>query len=187
MRNWKKALALVWIILIVASCGSSASLIETPAKDINLSESDLGSGFTMNTDQGLDEIKVSMELPEDKDVKDASFRMFEDANTAGVVLAMVITLNRNADSSMLGDLTDGLEEGFASELPGIELQELDPPSLGDEATITAADLSDIGFSLYFVGFRKDNVVGIIGLVGMADFATEEKAVELGQQMLGKVK
>lgn len=187
MRNWKKALALVWVILVIASCGSSASLIQTPAKDINLSEADLGSGFTLTTDQGLEEVKASMDLPEDKDIKDASFRMFEDAETAGVVLAMVITLNKTADSAMLGDLSDGLEEGFASELPGVELQELDPPSLGDEATITAADLGDIGFSLYFVGFRKDNVVGIIGLVGMSDFATEGKAVELGRQMLGKVK
>jgi len=48
------------------------------------------------------------------------------------------------------------------------------------------DLSDLGLSMYFMGFRKMNVVGVLAVIGRGDFATVELTTQMGQKMAAKM-
>ncbi len=186
MRAVRTTLLLVLCLTLVAACGPQAALIETPAKDMNLATEDVGAGGTMTTDEGLEGLKSSMSLPEDKDLKDASFRMFATAEN-GLVLAVVLTLNKMADSGTLNDLSSGFEKGFTEQMAGVQLQKFTAPQVGDEATVSGVSLPDQGAAVYVLGFRKVNVVGVVVVVGPPDFATEARLAELGQKMSSKIK
>jgi hypothetical protein len=186
MRVLRTTLMLALCLTLVAACGAQVKLIETAAKDMNLSAAEVGEGVTMSTDEGLEGLKTSMNLPDDQDIKDASFRMFETSQT-GIVLAVIISMNKPADSGALTDLTGGFEKGLAEQMPGVQLKTYNAPKVGDEATVSGVDLPDLGVSMYFLGFRKVNVIGVIGVLGTADFATEAKLAELGQKMDAKIK
>ncbi len=189
MRAWRMAIVLVLCLVIVVSCGpapaAQSQLIETAAQVMNLTEADLGSAYALQTEEGLDGLKSDWDLPNDKDLKDASFRMFESEN--GMLMAVVVTLNKPATGEELQGLTSGFEEGFSQELPGVELKQMEAPSVGDQATLTGAEIEDLGVGLYFLGFRKANVVGIIALVGLGGTASESDAVALAQKMQAKIK
>ncbi len=185
MRFWKTGMLLALCLFVILSCGPSGGMIETPAKDMNLTEAEVGSGYSVSEDQGLEALKADWDLPDDKELKDASFRMFE--SEAGIVLAVVVTMNKEATSDDLEGLTEGFETGFSGELPGVELKQGSAPSVGDEAVLTSAELAEFGIGMYFIGFRKVNVVGIVALVGMGGTATEDQAVALAQKMAGKIK
>jgi len=184
MRVWKALLVLVLFLTLLAACGPQAELIEKPAEDMNLTAADLGAGYSLVDEQGIDALKVSMDLPEDEELNDANYRMFE--TDTGIVLAVVLTLNREVKPEELDELTGGFERGVASELPGTVLEPLGTPSIGDQASMTGAEFADLGAAMYFLGFRKSNVVGVVAVVGLTDMATQELTTQLGQKMAGKI-
>jgi hypothetical protein len=42
-------------------------------------------------------------------------------------------------------------------------------------------------AMYFMGFRKTNVIGVLAVVGTDEFASESIIGDLGQKMAGKIK
>lgn len=175
---------LILSMVVLSGCGPQPNLIQKSAADMNLTQQDLGSGYGLSQEQGLDELKTSWNLPNDPDLKDANYRLFESEN--GVVLAVVITLKKPATTDTLKDLTGGFEEGFSTQLPGSALKEIQTARVGDESMTRGMDMADLGLSMYFLGFRKNNVVGVLAVIGKVDFATVELITQTGQKMAAKM-
>jgi hypothetical protein len=187
MRTWRTVLVLVLCFALLTACGSS-SLITTAAKDMNLTADQVGSGYTLSQDQGLDEFASTMSITDIEEVSDASYRMFQN-DAGGIVLSLVITLKKTATKDDLQELTGGFEEGFTESMTGVTLEELKAPAVGDEASVRGAtvDLGGMSMSIFFLGFRKANVIGVLAVVGTADFASEAIIGDLGQKLAGKIK
>lgn len=181
---------LVLFMLFVAACGGGggSSLIETAAVDMNLGEGDLGSGYTLTEEEGRDAVVTDMDLDEADDIEDANLRMFSSADSLGMVMSVVVNFKTvaAAKANMRG-VTEGFEEGFNEELPGTEFAELSAPNIADDSLLIKADISDYGFEIYMLSFRKENVMGLIAAFGMSGSVTEDSVVELGNKLAGKVK
>lgn len=186
MRVWKiLGFVLILSMVVLSGCGPQATLIRKPAAEMNLTVENLGSGYSLSQEQGLEELKTSWSLPNDPDLNDANYRLFETEN--GVVLAVVITMKKPATADTLKDLTGGFEEGFSTQLPGTTLNEVRTAAIGEESIMRGADLSELGLGMYFLGFRQVNVVGVLAVIGKADFATVDLTTQLGQKMAAKMK
>jgi hypothetical protein len=186
MRVWKVVLALVLCLSLVAACGPSVTLISTPAKDMNLDAEQVGSGYTLSEEQGLEEFASSMDISNVDEISDANYRMFQN-DAGGIVLSLVITLKQVATESDLKELTDGFEEGFTDSMEGVTLEEYTAPAIGEEASVRGATFPDLGMSMYFMGFRKTNVIGVLAVVGLEGFASESIIGDLGQKLAAMVK
>lgn len=187
MRALKVTLALVLCLTLLVACGPAATtLISTPAKDMNLTADQVGAGYTLSEEQGLDEFASSLDIGNIDEVSDANYRMFQD-ETGGVVLSLVITLKQTATASDLKELTDGFEEGFTESMTGLTLEEFTAPAVGDEASVRGATFPDLGMAMYFMGFRKTNLIGVLAVVGTEEYASESVIGGLGQKLAAKIK
>ena len=186
MRTWKMFAVLALCLLMLASCGPKSTLITTPAKDMNLKAEQVGTGYALSEEQGLEEFASSLDITNMEDATDASYRMFQN-ESGGVVLSLVITLKKTATADDLKQLAGGFEEGFTGSMPGTTLEAYNPPSIGDEATGSKAEFPDLGMSMYFLSFRKANVIGVLAVVGTTDFASEAIINGLGQTLGGQIK
>jgi hypothetical protein len=186
MRAWKVVLALVLCLSFLVACGPSATLITTPAKDMNLSADQVGAGYVLSEEQGLEEFASSLDISDIDDISDANYRMFEN-DAGGIVLSLVITLKQLATKDDLKELTEGFEEGFTESMGDVALEEFTAPAVGDEATVRGITFPDMGMAMYFMGFRKTNVIGVLAVVGTDEFASESIIGDLGQKMAGKIK
>lgn len=186
MRTWKAVLALSLCLALLVSCGPSVTLISTPAKDMNLNANEVGAGYSLSEEQGLEEFASSLDISNIDEISDANYRMFQDPN-GGIVLSLVITLKQVATASDLKELTDGFEEGFTDSMEGVTLTEFKAPAVGEEASVRGAAFPDLGMSMYFMGFRKTNVIGVLAVVGTDEFASEAIIGGLGQALAAKVK
>jgi len=186
MRASKVVLALVLCLSLLVACGPSATLITTPAEDMNLSAEQVGAGYSMSEEQGLEEFASSLDISDIDDISDANYRMFEN-EAGGIVLSLVISLKQVATKDDLNELTEGFEEGFTESMGDVALEEFDAPAVGDEASVRGIAFPDLGMSMYFMGFRKTNVIGVLAVVGTNEFASESIIGELGQTLAGKIK
>jgi hypothetical protein len=186
IRAWKTVLVLALCLALLASCGPSVKLITTPAKDMNLKAEQIGTGYTQSEEQGLEQFASSLSITDTKDVSDANYRMFQD-QSGDVALSLVITLNKQATAADLKDLTSGFEEGFTKSISGTTLTQYTAPAVGDEATVRGTTFPDLGMSIYFMGFRKVNVIGVLAVVGTGDTANEKVIGDLGQKLAGQIK
>jgi hypothetical protein len=186
MRAWKMVLALALCLALLSACGPSATLIATPAKDMNLTADQAGEGYALSEEQGLEEFASSMNITNVDEISDASYRMFQN-ESGGIVLSLVITLKQVATPADLKELTDGFEEGFTGSMEGVTLEEFKAPTIGEEASVRGATFPDLGMSMYFMGFRKTNVIGVLAVVGVEGFASESIINDLGQKLAGKIK
>jgi len=62
---------------------------------------------------------------------------------------------------------------------------MDPPDVGDEATMVGGTHSDIGLNLYVIAFRKANVIGMLMVMGDASSIDEAVAAGLAEAMEAK--
>jgi hypothetical protein len=188
MRAWKLVCALVLFLTVVAACGPSVALITTPAKDMNLKADQVGTGYSMSEEQGLEEFTASLDISDVDEASDASYRLFVNPD-GGAVMSLVVTLKQVATRSDLEALWGGFEKEFIES--EITLEEYKASAIGDEATGRRATIPDPDSggnrSLYFMGFRETNVVGVLLVVGTADLASEEIINSLGQTLAGQIK
>lgn len=194
MRIWKTlGSMLVLGMLVLAGCGPQAAVVQTPAKDLNLTPGDLAAltaprieGAQLSQEQDLEQLKTSWGLPNDQELSDANYRLFEHENL--ILMAIVITMKQPATSASLSDLTSGFAEGYSASVPEGTLQEVSmAKTIGDESTMHKAVLSQADVAVYFLGFRLRNVIGVLAAVGQPDFATPELVTQLGTTMAGKIK
>jgi hypothetical protein len=175
---------LVLCLAPVVGCGSKADLIETPAKDMNLSAGDLGSGYGLMQEWGKDEFLESLGTAVPEEVWDANFRMFEASD--GMVITLIISAGQLFSSGDMRDLVDGIQEGILEELPDMGLETLSAPAIGDEANLLGTEMADLGLGMYILSFRKANVLGVVVTVSMGNLDSGAAASEFGKTMDSKI-
>ncbi len=183
MRARQILLTLVLGLSLLLSCGGQA-LITTPARDLNLAAVDLGSGYTMAADEGLETFMQEMNVEQLGEIRSASYRTFQ-GESGDVVLSMVLVLQSAATEDNLHELTTGFARGLSDSLGGVALGEPEPPALGEEAVMRHVEVAEKGVSLSFLGFRRANVIGVIAVKGPAGAATPALATEFGRELLAK--
>lgn len=161
-------------------------LITAPAGDLNLTAEDLGGGYTMAADEGLETFMQEMNVADIANVVGASYRTFEGESEV-VVLSMAIVLKHAATADNLRELAAGFSGGLSDSLGGVTLAEREPPALGEEAVVRYVEVAEKGASLAFLCFRRANVIGVIVVRGEEGTATPNLAVEFGQKLLAKLK
>lgn len=188
MRVQKLGGLLLVLVLLLAACGPSAELIETPAADMNLTAEEMGSDYTLMDDQGTDAVTADMDPDEAEDARSASLRTYGPPNGTGLVMSMVVNFDSvsAAKANMRGAL-EGFEEGFKQSLPDATFAEVDAPDIGEDAVMTLSSLEELGFNVYMLAFRENNVMGVIAIASTEDFATEEQTVDLAKKLAIKVK
>jgi hypothetical protein len=184
--RWILSLVTMCLLLSTLACGGPKEpVIETPAKEMNFSAADIGSGWSQIADTGLDE------MPDFKQahIQDANMRMFGPEGAIGMVMSIVISTKSvaSAQTEMAGDTVKNMGKNLQEQVPGATLSTLEPPEIGDEAVMVGGSHPDTGLNIYLLTFRKANVVAMLSLVAPADFATEEAAVEYGRKLEGNIR
>jgi len=165
------SLTVVCLLFSAIACGSKEPVIETPAAEMNLSAADIGSGWAVLTEQGLDETP-ELDLPH---VQDANMRVFGAEGVTGMVMGYVFTTKTvaSAEQEMAsGDVTSSFTESVQEQVPGMTLETLQPPDAGDEAVMVGGSHPDLGLNVYMLTFRKANVIVMLAAVGPEEFASE---------------
>ena len=183
------SLATVCLVLSMIACGNGESateepVIETSAGEINFSAADLGSDWSLMSDQGLDDMP-DMKQPH---IRDANMRMFGAAAISGMAMSIVFTTDTivSAEKEMEGGTVQSFADDIQEQVPGAALETLEPPDIGDEATMVGGGHPDLGLNIYFVAFRKANVIVLFSLIGSADSVTEETALDYARKLEAKI-
>lgn len=187
----KLSLVLLFVLALpLLACGGEGggTLIETAAADMNLTAADLGSGYTLEEEEGLEQVVAEMDPDEADDAKDANLRMFSTPDGMGMVMSVVVNFKTvsAAEANMRG-VMEGFEEGFNQEMPGTEFVELDDPNIGDDSVLIEAEMEGLGFTIYMLSFRQNNIMGLLAVFGMADQVSADDVTGMGQTMQGKIK
>ena len=161
-----------------ASCGPSEPIVETAAADINLSGSDLGTGWSMQQELTMDEIFD--DAP--RHALDANQRTFSSQEVLGKVLVCQVFSTKSVASAqreMQGDLVEAMTTAFEQQASGGAMEEMDAPELGDEALMLggSGSVSDVAMDAYVVALREANVFALVFLMGPTGSATAEDAIE----------
>jgi hypothetical protein len=178
------SLIIVCLLLSAAACGSSEPIIETPAKELNLSADDLGSGWSLTQDVGLD----GMPEMQQSHILDANMRMFGVEETMGMAMSIILSTKTvsSAEQEMKGATVQSFIDDIQSQVPGASLETLDPPDIGDEAAMVGGGHPDMGLNIYLVTFRKTNIIVLFTLIGSSESTTEESALGYARQMEAKI-
>jgi len=174
-------LMLVFTLFAVAACGGSAELIvEKAAGDINFSAGDLGPGWSLQSDQGLEALQGF----DQAHVTDANMRMFAADEGIGLVVAVVLTTNSvsSAEKEMKGDAVQNMGKDLEAQLAGVALESSQPSGLGDEAVMVAGTHEELGVNVYMVTFREANVIALFSLIGPTDKVDEALAMEHARKL-----
>jgi len=175
------------LLLSVAACGPKESLIETPARDMNLTASDLGEGWKLEAEQGLEELGPEVK----KFFKDGNLRSFS-LEGKGMVVAQVVSassvpsaLKAGKELEPMKKFMDGLKESW----PEATVELVEAPDIGQEPSLGKMSIPSEGgitVNAWVLLFRKANVYGLVSLIGMEDFATRERLIEYGRKLEAKI-
>ena len=186
MNRTRLILSLMTVCLLLSSigCGSGGSAIETPAGEMNFSAADLGSDWSLQLDQSLDEIQG---VSEEKAALDASLRTFatQDGRTLASQVLTVKTVT-GAKNSMAEGFAEPTIAQLKAQLPGVGFEELTSPSIGEEAVLVGGTVSELGLNVYVLTFRKSNVIAMIFLLGPEAFASEASTADYGRKLEAKI-
>jgi hypothetical protein len=186
MNRTRLILILTTVCLLLSSigCGSGGSTIETPAGEMNFSAADLGSDWSLQLDQSLDEIPG---LSEEKAARDASLRTFatQDGRTIASQVLTVKTV-AGAENSMAEGFAEPTIAELKAQLPGITFEQLASPTVGDETVLVGGNISELGLNVYVLTFRKSNVIAMIFLLGPETFASEASTADYGRKLEAKI-
>jgi predicted small lipoprotein YifL len=183
------SLIMACLLLSVVACGLKEPIIKTPAGEMNLSVADLGPNWSLNWEQDLNELLEVVEIPRHVlDVNRRSFgcRFMEPFGAAASIISWTISTKSVASARKEmkeGDLVKWaitiFERAFG------ENEEMEPPSIGDEAVMSGGTLG--GTDRYVLVFRKANVIGIVQVVGSEEVVTEESAMDYARKLEAKIR
>jgi hypothetical protein len=180
-------LAVLVLLASAMACGGSdtqAPIIEMEAAEINLTAADLGGDWSLQTDQGVDEIQDISE----EDVLDANMRMFASNELTGMAMSIVFTTESvaAAKQEMKGDFVNDMREGLQADLPNLTLETLDPPNVGEESAMIGGNYADLEMNVYMLVFRKANAIAMFMVMGTEDTVTEGLIVDYAQKIEAKI-
>ncbi|HID88476.1 MAG TPA: hypothetical protein EYH27_02500 [Anaerolineales bacterium] len=181
--HWMTCLVVLGLVL-TAGCGGKEPIIETAAADMNLTAEEMGAGWTLMAEQGLEEMPTIREFP---NVQDANSRMFGNEESAGMLISMVLTTGSvaSARQEMQGksfqDMMGGMEEDL-----GIAMADLTPPDVGDEALLMGGTEEELSLNVYVCAFRKANVIAVFALIGPTDAVDEGTVAQYAQALEAKM-
>lgn len=180
-------LAVLALLASVLACGGSstqAPIIETEAAEMNFTAADLGGDWSLQADQGVDEIQDISE----EDVLDANMRMFASSKLAGMTMSFVLTTESvaAAKQEMKGDFVNDMKDGLQANLPDLTLETLDPPDVGEEAAMVGGNYADLAMNVYMLVFRKANVIVMFTVMGTEDEVTKDLIVDYAQKIEAKI-
>lgn len=180
------SLVAVCVLLSVGGCGPKEEIIETAAGEMNFSTAELGSGWQMVEETGLEAMP---EMEDMSHVRDANMRMFTPEGELGMVMSYVFSTKSvaAAEKEMAsGEVIPGFVDGIKSELPEVSIATLDPPDIGDEAVMVGGDHPDLDINIYMVCFRKANVIDMFAVLGSQDSVTQDSAVGYARKLEAKI-
>jgi hypothetical protein len=198
-------LIVVCLLFLVGSQGPEPK-IEVPAREMNLSLSDLGADWSLALEQDLDELLPT--LGQDDDIVDANRRLF--VSSKGDMLASVVMNARTAAAArreMQANLVNSWRADVQQQLPDATLEELAPPDVGDEAVmfrvqapvqggqapvqggqapVQGVQVPIQGAVLYGLAFRQANVFAMIVTRGSQEFTTAKNLTDHALQLETKI-
>jgi hypothetical protein len=182
MLSW----TVVCLLLSVMGCGPNEPIIEMPAADMNFSAADLGPGWSLDAEQGLDELME--EAP--THVLDASMRAFTSVELMGSIVSMLFRTKSvaSAQREMNGAFVEEIQAGLQGMAADSAFEEKASPSIGDEAMTIGgkATLSGIEVNGYVLTFRRANVIAMVFLLAPGEFATEENVATYARRLEAKI-
>ncbi len=178
-------LAAVLLSLVAVACGPQEKVVGTPARDINLSAADLGPDWSLQAEQGL----ADMAAMKQAHVQDANLRMFGAERITGMLVSIVLSTNSvaSAQEEMKGDAVRKFGQDIREQVPGVTLETLAPPGIGDETAMVGGGHADLGLRIYLMTFRKANVIVMFSLIGSAETVTEELAVDYARKIETRIR
>jgi hypothetical protein len=177
-------LALLASALACGGSGTQAPIIETKAAEMNFTAADLGGDWSLQADQGVDQIQDISE----EDVLDANMRMFASNELEGMVMSFVFTTESvaAAKQEMKGHSIDDMKDDLQADLPDLTIETLDPPDVGEEAGMVGGNYADLEMNVYMLVFRKANVIVMFTVIGAEDEVTEDLAADYAQKIEAKI-
>ena len=187
-RHLIPSLSAACLLLATLACGSTQPaepIIETAAKDMNLTAADLGFDWSLTGEQGVDE----MEDISEEDVLDANLRMFASTELTGMVMSIVFSTESVSSAQQeMGDVTaQDLGADMEAQLPGLTFETLDPPAVGDEAVAIGGNYADLNMNVYVMAFRKTNVIVIFSLMGAEESVNENLLADYAQKLEARIR
>jgi len=172
------------LLLSAVACGSKEAVIDTPAKEMNLSAADLGADWSQMADMGLDEMPSLAE----EHIQDASMRMLTTEKLQGMLITIVFSTKTvaSAKTEMKGDAVQNMVESLQEQISEATFEQLEPPSVGDEAQMVGGNVPDLDYNVYVLTFRKANVMAVFSLIGPEDWITERLAAEYARKLEAKI-
>jgi hypothetical protein len=179
------SLTVMCLLLLATACGAGEPTIETPVEEMNVTAADLGPNWSLQQEQGKGELADILDAG---DLADANMRVFAAAAEQTTFVSQIISVNSvaSAKATMAADFVDAFTTGIQSSLPGLALDETEAPNVGDEALMLGGNMSDLGFNVYVLAFRKANVIATLFLMGPAESVTQENAVDYAQKLEAKI-
>jgi hypothetical protein len=185
-----------WTLLLMlllgtwlASCGTRETLIQARAADMNLAAEDLGRPVTMQERPMQEILQLVQQPPEDTRLaRDANMRTFTFSDSEVIAVILVASSSTEAKAT-LRDARSNFEKGAKDALgqtATIQVEELTVPQLGDETFFARVQLPGDHGPGYILGFRKNNVAGLIIAYGPAGALDEEWLRGLGQKMFQRL-
>ena len=189
MKYSRSILSLIVICLLLwaTACGSAEPVIETPAGEMNLTAADLGPGWSLVGEQGLDDMDDMQDMDQ-AHIQDANMRMFGADSITGFAMSIVFSTKTvvSAEGEMKGATVQSFVDSIQGQVPGATLETLEPPDVGDEAALVGGTHPELGLNIYLVIFRKANVITMFSLIGSADSVTEETVADYAQKLEAKI-
>jgi hypothetical protein len=180
-------IGLICVAVLVVGCGPSEPAIEKPAAEMNLTLEDVGEGFTLEEEFGLEEALTRVQLEEASGINDANLRVF--ASSDAKVLATTLQFaSANAAQSGMNEFAKNLEAALQEAEQGLVLEDrsAEAPAVGDDAIMFRADTLIDGNQIYLFGFRKVNVVSVLVASGSTDLVDDEWVRGFGLKMAGRI-
>jgi len=188
MKRTQRWVGLLFLALLLAGCGSKEPTIKVSAAEVNLTGEDMGKPATVAENTLQEVLALVYQDKDDKTLaRDASMRTFTVSNTQVIVAVMVFDSSawaRGALRDARENLEKGLEDGLrtATQTFDLTMQDLTVPPVGEEGVFVTTDLPAEKGKVYFLGFCKNNVLGL--LIGMGPAAQLDEAWmrDLAQKM-----
>lgn len=179
------SLTMMCLLFLATACGDGEPTIETPVGEMNVTAADLGPEWSLQQEQGKDELADVLDAG---DLADANMRVFAAAAEQTTFVSQIISVNSvvSAKATMAADFVDAFTTGIQSSLPGLTLDEIESPGVGDEAIMLGGNMSDLGFNVYVLAFRKANVIATLFLMGPAESVSQESAVGYARTLEAKI-
>jgi len=194
MKRAFRWLGLLFLVVLLAGCGAKEPTIKAPAAEMNLTGDSLGKPATTAVENGREEVLqlVYQEPADTRLATDASMRTFTFSNTQLIAAVLVLDSSATAKGALRDareNFEKGLEDGLESDAGqnvDLTMQDLNPAQAGEEGFFVGTDLPAEKGKVYFLSFRKNNVLVLLVGHGPAAELEEGWVRDLAQKMAGRL-